>query len=300
MSDIFQNPALAASFDVNKTLCTLADGGFTRARRLGRSVCGRSIMALEIGCMKNPAVIVGGTHGMEWASVLVALRLACETVSAVNGRAAVHSIDLRKALSEHGAVIIPLLNPDGYDIRREGRGVALKKTRLLSGFDDSVLELWQSNANGVDINHNFNAGFYKAMRQVADTGITGPSPTRYGGLFPFSQPESRTMRRLCELSHPRTLYSLHSQGQEIYWRYGDNIPDGSEYIAKLLAQLTGFTLCEPEKLASHAGLKDWFIKRYNRPGFTLELGYGQNPLPYEYFEAIWHSVERALFVAMII
>lgn len=28
-----------------------------------------------------------------------------------------------------------------------------------------------------------------------------------------------------------------------------------------------------------AGYKDWFIQDYNRPGYTVEAGYGENPLP---------------------
>lgn len=300
MSKLWDDPAAVTSRALNKEMCMLSNAGFVRTRRIGMSVCKRSILAVEIGAMHNPVVFVGGTHGMEWASVLATFRLASEIVAAVETGKTVHGIDMREALALRGAVFIPLLNPDGYEIRREGRCAALKKTKLLSQFEDTTLEMWQSNANGVDLNHNFNAGFYKAYRQVRGAGIKKPGPTRYGGLLPFSQPETRAARMLCAQCRPRALYALHSQGEEIYWRYGKRQPAGSEYIATLLSNLTGYALCEPEELASHAGLKDWFIQRYNCPGFTLELGAGQNPLPYEDFDAIWQRVERALFVAALI
>ena len=300
MSDIFINPAASSSSDINAALCLLGDGDFIRTRRIGRSVCGRSITALELGAMEHPAVIVGGTHGMEWATALAALKLAQKAAESIKGNVAMHGIALRDALAQRGAVIIPLLNPDGYEIRRTGRGAAPRRTKLLSCFSDAELACWQGNANGIDLNHNFGAGFYIARKQVSDIGITKPGPMRYGGLFPFSQPESLAIRAVCERCRPRTLYALHSQGEEIYWRYGKNIPAGSEYIANLLAQLLDYKLCEPESIASHAGLKDWFIKRYNRPGYTLELGLGQNPLPYSDFGDIWSRAERALFVSLIL
>ena len=300
MSDIFDNPAGASSSDISAALSSLADGNFIRAVSIGRSVCGRSITALELGSMIHPTVIVGGTHGMEWATVLAALRLAQKTAQSIKDNTPMHGISLREALAERGAVILPLLNPDGYEIRREGRSAAPRRARLLSRFIDALLAHWQSNANGIDLNHNFNAGFYTAKKNVADIGIIKPGPTRYGGLLPFSQPETRAIRNVCQKCRPRTLYALHSQGEEIYWRYGKNIPAGSEYMANLLAQLSGYRLCEPDDIASHAGLKDWFIKRYNRPGYTLELGLGQNPLPYSDFDSIWDKVARALFVALIL
>ncbi len=35
----------------------------------------------------------------------------------------------------------------------------------------------------------------------------------------------------------------------------------------------------PSPGPSYGGYKDWFIQDFNRPGYTLELGEGQNPLP---------------------
>jgi g-D-glutamyl-meso-diaminopimelate peptidase len=298
--DFFENPGLAGSAEVTGALRRMTDGNFVRCRAIGHSVCGRDITALEIGSMYRPVVLVGGTHGMEWASTMIALKLAWETVASFQKKTTVHGMNLKEMLARQGVVFVPLLNPDGYELRRMGRAAAPERAGLLRRFPDSDFRFWQANANGVDLNHNFNAGFYKAAKMVAKVGIHGPAPTRYGGLFPFSEPETRAVRRLCAYVRPRALYSLHSQGEEIYWRYGTDVPDGSEYIANLLSTLTGYTLCQPDTLASHAGLKDWFIQKYNRPGFTIELGLGQNPLPYEDFGDIWKRVERALFVSLIV
>lgn len=298
---MFQNPALTTATGIQKTLCGYADGGFVRARCFGHSVCGQKLWSLEIGTMRDPVLIVGGVHGMEWASALCVLRLADNCVDAVHSGSELFGIDLRRELSKNGAVFVPLLNPDGFDIRQhETASLCANRRRLHKKYTPETFAFWQANARGVDLNHNFNAGFYKAKAAVEASGITRPGPTKYGGRFPFSEPETRAARTLCARLRPRSLYCLHSQGEEIYWSYGEHTPPQSHYMAETLASLCGYRVCVPDGTASHAGFKDWFIERYRRPGFTLELGRGKNPLPYGDFAGIWDKVERALTVSLIL
>ena len=39
--------------------------------------------------------------------------------------------------------------------------------------------------------------------------------------------------------------------------------------------------------SSFAGYKDWFIQNFNKPGFTIEAGLGENPLPLSQFNKIY-------------
>ena len=39
--------------------------------------------------------------------------------------------------------------------------------------------------------------------------------------------------------------------------------------------------------SGHAGYNDWFIQTWDRPGFTIEAGRGENPLPLSQFEEIY-------------
>ncbi len=300
MADIFKAIARAGAMDVDNYTLTLGRGGLTQVRTFGQSVCGRPLRVIEIGAMHNPALFVGGTHGMEWVSVFVALRLARDIITAAEGSRAIYGIDYGEVLRKSGVAIVPLLNPDGMELFRGGAETAVGQQRRLERFDPVDLRRWQANAHGVDLNRNFNAGFYKAKQMVDAVGIRRPAPTRYGGLVPFSEPETRAARRLCAQLRPRSLYALHSQGEEIYWRYGAQEPFGAEYIASLLGSLCDYTLAAPDAIASHAGFKDWFIKRHNKPGFTIELGCGKNPLPYDCFEDVWRKVQRAMFVATVV
>ena len=298
--DIFDDIERASALDVLATLRRAADGGFARYVACGRSSCSREIGALELGSMYRPALFVGGTHGTEWASVMCCLGLALELTELASARRCEYGIDIRRALEGSGAVFLPLLNPDGYEIFKNGAAGAPKKAAALAKYEYGDFRHWQANARGVDINHNFNAGFYTARRMSASAGVRKPGPTRYGGLFPFSEPEARAVRALCSRCRPRSLYALHSQGEEIYWRYGERTHQRAAEIGQTLAALSGYTLADPEPPASHAGLKDWFIQKYGLPAFTIELGRGSNPLPYGDFADIRKRTRRMLYVAAVI
>ena len=41
--------------------------------------------------------------------------------------------------------------------------------------------------------------------------------------------------------------------------------------------------------SGYAGYKDWFIQKYNRPGYTIEAGSGINPLQMEQFPQIYED-----------
>ena len=55
----------------------------------------------------------------------------------------------------------------------------------------------------------------------------------------------------------------------------------------------------PKGMAANGGLKDWYIERFGRPGFTVEIGLGENPLPIGDFEAIYEKLKPALARAVV-
>ena len=57
--------------------------------------------------------------------------------------------------------------------------------------------------------------------------------------------------------------------------------------AERFAAASGYDVAETPYAAGHAGYKDWFIQDFRRPGFTIEAGSGENPLPLSQFPDIW-------------
>lgn len=62
---------------------------------------------------------------------------------------------------------------------------------------------------------------------------------------------------------------------------------------------SGYRLVENDGLASHGGFKDWFLSEFERPGFTFEIGRGENPLPLSSFERIYEKLEETLLLAAL-
>ena len=96
------------------------------------------------------------------------------------------------------------------------------------------------------------------------------------------------------------MVALHSQGEEIYWQYGDKTPPHSLLIAQTMASVSGYRVAHPTGLASHGGFKDWFIHEFHRPGFTIEIGRGENPLPISDLFPIYDRLCEMLTLAAIL
>ena len=249
-----------------------------RVFRAGKSALGKEIPALGMGRLKNASLFVGATHGEEWLTSLLLMRFAWEIAAAWTDEAP----SFAGVTREKGLIIVPMLNPDGVEIALDG-------PRKAGPFRDQTEPLyranggkWQANARGVDLNHNFDAGWNILREMETVSGITGPAATRYGGPYPHSEPETRGIINLIYAFQPRRLYSFHSQGEEIFWEYGGLQVPQAESIARALSALV-----KNSGLASHGGLKDWFIQEFRRPGFTIEIGKGENPLPIEDLEPIY-------------
>ena len=128
-------------------------------------------------------------------------------------------------------------------------------------------------------------------------GVIGPAPTRYGGSYPESETESRAVANFTRQHNFRLAMAYHSQGEVIFWNYENLAPPVARRIGELFAQVSGYLLADPVGIASYAGYKDWFIGVYRRPGYTIEVGRGVNPLPIAQFDRIYNDNEEMLLLA---
>lgn len=270
-----------------------------RLTTCGKSLLDKDIFSLVIGEGKRNIVYVGGTHGIEWLTSLLLLKFTENLAIAYEKQDLLSGFDIKNILENVRLIIIPELNPDGIEI-------AIKGAEACEKYKDADIEickgdfgLWSANARGVDINHNFNADWYSLREAEKEAGINSPSPSRFGGLFPESEPETQAITRLCRNIPLDMLITFHSQGEEIFYEYGKNTPEKALHIAKMLSALTDYTLVKNEGLYSSGGLKDWFIEEFGRPAFTVEIGKGKNPLPLEYIDAIYERLESMLVIGLM-
>ncbi len=266
---------------------------------IGRSVLGREIYALVIGGGRRRILYAAAFHGQEWITSLLLLKLCEDICAALRGDGCLDGMNFRRALAGRCLFLIPTVNPDGVEI-------ALHGAKSAGGYEGAVRALggdspgvWQANACGVDLNRNFNAGWESARAAAIAAGITAPAARRYGGPRPESEPETKALVRFCHRMAFRHVLALHTQGEEIYWQYGDNTPDQARIMAEIMAAASGYAVAQPDPIASHGGFKDWFIRCFSRPGFTIECGKGVNPLPLSDFDTLYAQVREMLLLAAL-
>lgn len=279
-----------------KNLCEKFN--FLRLSVIGRSLCGRKIQALTIGSRKSPILYAAAFHGSEWLNILFMLRFAEEVCESYSQKTKPEGVDVFKALQRRGLVIIPCVNPDGVEIALRGSGSCPRYKALIDSLSKNPGK-WQANARGIDLNHNFNAGFRELKRLEREAGIVSPAPTRYGGERPFSEPETVALRNLCLRSRFHSAAAFHSQGREVYCTYG-RTPEKSVLLGETFAALADYRVSVPEKLATGGGFKDWMIGFLNTPAITVETGLGENPLPLRSYPPEYERIRSALFRCILV
>ena len=98
----------------------------------------------------------------------------------------------------------------------------------------------------------------------------------------------------------KLVLAYHTQGQEIYWQFQNYNPPDSLVIGQQLSNASGYILAETPYNSSFAGYKDWFIQNYNKPGYTIEAGIGENPLPISQFDEIYNDNIGILILGAIL
>ncbi len=94
--------------------------------------------------------------------------------------------------------------------------------------------------------------------------------------------------------------AFHTQGEFIFWQFLDLAPPESLPIAKRFASINGYSIAETAEYSSYAGYKDWFIQDFNKPGYTIEVGKGVNPIPIDQLNKIYKQNEGVMLLGAVI
>lgn len=266
---------------------------------MGESILGKSIPIITLGdpTAEKGVMYVGAHHGMEWITVAVLLRYVNEYGECCKAGRQMYGVNMGYLARTRFVSVVPMLNPDGVDLQIGGipEGCPMEE-RLLRMNGGRDFTHWQANIRGVDLNHNYSAGFeeYKAVEREA--GITGGCATRYSGEYPESEPETAALCSYLRYNDGiRLMLTLHTQGEEIFC--GDGTAPGCAKLGRMISRMTGYRLSKPEGSALYGGLTDWYVGELCKPGFTLECGKGENPLPLSDYFKIYAGLRELLFCA---
>lgn len=268
---------------------------FVAAHIIGESVMGKPLLALRCGTGSRKIHMNASFHANEWITSALLMRFVADLSAAYSngGRLAGQSVE--ELCNEVTLWAVPMVNPDGVELAQRGleQGHPYYNSLLKWNGHSEQFNSWKANIRGVDLNDQFPAYWDEECKR---RGVEGPGPRDYPGPYPLSEPEAFAMARLTETISFDAIVALHTQGREIYWNYRDYEPEEAEQLANRLGQVSGY---KPVKLTgSDAGYKDWFIKQFRRPGFTVEAGYGENPLPMSQFDTIYMELQPLLLETM--
>jgi g-D-glutamyl-meso-diaminopimelate peptidase len=260
---------------------------FIEVRNIGKSVMGKDIPAVRIGTGDKEIHYNGSFHANEWITTPLLMKFIEDYALSYSTNNILRGTNISELYEMTTLWIVPMVNPDGVELVQEGITPQhpYYESLLEWNYGSFDFSQWKANIRGVDLNDQFPAGWQIERERRSPSG---PAPRDYVGPAPLSEPEAEAMADFT-LSHDfQLVMAFHTQGEVIFWNYRDLEPPYAEDIANRLGSVSFY---QPVKLTgSDAGYKDWFIQEFRRPGFTIEAGLGNNPLPISDFPAIYDRV----------
>lgn len=253
---------------------------FLAVDSIGQSVAGREIPAVRLGTGPIEIHYNAAMHANEWITAPILMRFLEEAAYAYMRGICYRGRDMQHIFSKTSLWAVPMINPDGVEM-------VLAEPHSFSN--------WKANLRGIDLNDQFPAHWEE---ERARRSVHMPGERDYGGEAPLTEPEAMALASFTCLHDFQLVLALHTQGREIYWNYRDLEPPCSEAIAARLAHVSGY---KAVKLSdSDAGYKDWFIQEFRRPGFTVEVGLGTNPLSPEWLPQLYEEVADLLLEGLTV
>lgn len=256
---------------------------------------GRGVYDIVLGDLNgnNQILIFGAMHAREYITTQIVMRQLCDCLEGGGSYRGISAAELLNGLTIH---FVPNSNPDGVAISQFGLSAVNNPTlraEVATMSDD--LEQWKANARGVDLNRNFDAGWYEFV------GSNYPAPERYKGISPGSEPEAAALISLTKNYHLKRAISYHTCGEVIYWYYkqSGNVLAESQKFAEEISAVTGYPLDDDYTSVDAAGYKDWAVYKIGVPSITIEVGAENgeyiNPVPQSQFNTIWSRNKNVVY-----
>ncbi|OPJ55560.1 M14 family metallopeptidase [Alkalithermobacter paradoxus] len=275
---------------------------FLEVNTIGNSVLGKKLYCIKLGNGPNKVFYNAAHHALEWITTPLLMKFAETFCYAYSNNKTIKGYDINNIYNQSSLYIVPMVNPDGIDLVINGLNKNNPYYLDLIKWNKGNMDFsknWSANIKGVDLNHNYDASWHLSKTYEIKYGILGPGPTRFCGDYPESEPESRALANFTRKHNFELVLAYHSQGEVIYWNYNNLADERSKKIAQMLSKVSNYPLDETSGIASFGGFKDWFIEKYNKPGYTIEVGMGKNPLPLTQFNKIYNDNEELLILASI-
>lgn len=209
---------------------------YTVYRVMGNSHDDRPISMLRIGLGVESLVLTAGIHGQESVNPVLLAKLAEEYCYAYEQNSFIEGYPVRKLLNHCSIIILPLINPDGYETALYGfQSIRNSILRQMCKMRKVRREQWKYNARGVDINQNFPCKFYTCQRM---------------GEYPASERETQTLMKVFDEYETIGYVDFHSRGRIIYY-YRQAMPfsynQKNHKLARSMQRLSDYSIGKREE-----------------------------------------------------
>ncbi len=279
---------------------------FLEQGNIGYSILGKELKYFKFGNGPKQVFYNGSIHGNEWINTTLLMKFLENLCMAYLNRENIWGYPAVSLFNQYTLYVVPLANPDGVDLVVGN----LQKYDLKSYNSAKQLSLnypsipfpngWKANIEGIDLNLQFPAEWEMARNNKFSQGYTKPGPRDYVGPSPLYASEARALYNFTLSKKFLLILAYHSQGETIYWKFLNYLPPRSYEIGRHFSHVSGYLLETTPYASGFAGYKDWFIQNYNLPGYTIETGLGENPLPISQFQDIYNKNIGILILGMLL
>ncbi len=265
---------------------------FITTEVIGKSILKKNLYVVRLGKGPNKVFYSASIHANEWINSIVLMKFIEDYCDAYINNSTLYNYSIRTLYNSSSIYILPMNNPDGVDLVTKSIAsnsyTYMVTQKIANNFSNIPFPSgWKANIRGVDLNLQFPAGWNQARQIKYSQGFTKPAPRDFVGFGPLTEPESLAIYNYTIANNFKLVIAFHTQGQEIYWNFQNINPPNGYNIGRSFALVSGYSLANVPYNSSFAGFKDWFIQDFNRPGYTIETGIGENPLPLSQFEQIY-------------
>lgn len=266
---------------------------FIKVNSIGQSVLGKPIQEIRLGKGNKKVQINASFHANEWITTPILMALLNSFLLSITNVRPIRGVSTMPLYNSVDLSIVPMVNPDGVDLVLNGPPPELREEVIAINRGSTDFTGWKANIRGVDLNNQYPAKWdFEKERSEQNA----PAPRDYLGEAPLTEPEAIAMAELAKDNQFDRMLAFHTQGAEFYWGFEGLEPPESQVLALEFERVSGYKAVQ--YIDSFAGYKDWFIQEFRRPGFTIELGRGINPLPLSQFDDIYEEV-LGIFLASL-